>query len=72
MAETEQQKKITTDDIRAKFAEITAGVDNQVEEAKNTAVTIAAMAGAVVVVAVFLFGRSRGKKRTTIVEVRRY
>ena len=72
MAETEQQKKITTDDIRAKFAEITADVDNQVEEAKNTAVTIAAMAGAVVVVAVFLFGRSRGKKRTTIVEVRRY
>lgn len=34
--------------------------------------TVVAVAGAVVVVAVFLFGRSRGKKRTTIVEVRRY
>jgi hypothetical protein len=67
-----EKKKITRDDIHAKFAELTADVDHQVEEARSTAMTVVAVAGAVVVVAVFLFGRSRGKKRTTIVEVRRY
>lgn len=67
-----QKKKITPEDIHAKFAEITADVDQQAESAKDTAVTIAAVVGVVVVLAVFFFGRSRGKKKTTIVEVRRY
>ncbi|MCB0978345.1 MAG: hypothetical protein KDB02_12890 [Acidimicrobiales bacterium] len=71
MAET-APKKITRDDIHAKFAELTADVDQQAEAARDTAVTIAAVAGVVVVVAVFLFGRSRGRKRSTIVEVRRF
>jgi hypothetical protein len=66
------KKKITPDDIHAKFAELTADVDQQAEAAKDTAVTVAAVAGVVVILAVFLFGRSRGKKKTTIVEVRRY
>lgn len=69
---TTPKKKITKDDIHAKFAELTADVDQQAADAKNTALTVVAAVGAVVVVAVFLFGRSRGKKRTTIVEVRRY
>ena len=69
---TPEKKKITADDIHAKFAELTADVDQQAEAAKNTALTVAAVAGAVLIVAVFVFGRSRGKKRTTIVEVRRF
>lgn len=64
--------KITPDDIHAKFAELTADVDQQASAARDTAVTVAAVAGVVVVIAVFIFGRSRGRKRTTIVEVRRF
>ena len=69
---SDRAKKITRDDIRAKFEELTADVDEQAEAARDTAVTVAIAAGAVVVLAVFLFGRSRGRKRTTIVEVRRF
>ena len=68
----EPTKKISSDDIHAKFAELTADVDQQAEAAKGTAVTVAAVAGAVVLLAVFLFGKSRGKKKTTVVEVRRF
>lgn len=67
-----ERKKITREDIHAKFAELSADVDQQAEAARDTAVTIAAVAGVVVVVAVFLFGRSRGRKHSTIVEVRRF
>lgn len=64
--------KITRDDIEAKFRELTGDVDEKAEEAKETAMAIGAVVGAVVILGVFLFGRSRGKKRTTIVEVRRF
>lgn len=72
VAEAQPTKKITRDDIHAKFAELSQDVDQQAEAAKSTAMTVAAVAGVVVVVAVFLFGRSRGKKKTTIIEVRRF
>lgn len=65
-------RKISRDDIEAQFRTITDDVDHKAEEARSTVVTIAAVAGVVVVIGVFLFGRSRGRKKTTIVEVRRF
>lgn len=65
-------KKITRDDIEAKFRQITGDVDAKAEEAKTTAVTIGAVVAAAVVIGVFLFGRSRGQKKTTVIEVRRF
>ena len=38
----------------------------------DTAVTIGAVVAVTVVIGVFLFGRRRGRKSTTIVEVRRF
>jgi hypothetical protein len=65
-------EKITRDDIEAKFRELTGDVDDKAEEAKETAIAVGAVIGAAVILGVFLFGRSRGKKKTTIVEVRRF
>jgi hypothetical protein len=62
---------VTRADIESKLREL----QGEVEEGKQTAMSYALAVGAVIVVGItlsaFLFGRRRGKKRTTIVEVRR-
>lgn len=67
-----EPQKITRDDIEAKFRQLTADVDDRADAAKSTAVAVGAVVAAVVVVGVFLLGRSRGRKKTTVIEVRRY
>jgi len=64
--------KITRDDFEAKFRELTGDVDQKVEDTKETVMAIGGVVAAAVVMAVFLFGRSRGRKKTTIIEVRRF
>lgn len=62
---------ITRDDIEAKFRELQVDVDDTVEQSMGVAV----VAGAAVLVGLlavaFLIGSRRGKKRTTVVEIRR-
>ena len=65
-------KKISRDDIEAKFRSLTDDVDDAAEDAKSTAISIGAVVAAAVVLGVFLFGRSRGRKKTTMIEVRRF
>ena len=67
-----ETKKITRDDLEAKFRELTGDVDEKAEEAKSTAVAVGAIVAAGVILGVFLFGRSRGRKKTTVIEVRRF
>ncbi|MCU1499367.1 MAG: hypothetical protein JWM47_3320 [Acidimicrobiales bacterium] len=67
-----EQEKITRDDIEAKFRELTGEVDERAEAARSTAVTVGVVVAVAVVLGVFLFGRSRGRKKTTLVEVRRF
>lgn len=69
---TDVQQKITRDDIEAKFRTLTGDVDDIAEDAKTTAISVGAIIGAAVIVGVFLFGRSRGRKKTTMIEVRRF
>ncbi len=64
--------KITRDDIEAKLREIQGEVDDTAESAKGVAVAVGAAIAVTVVVAVFLLGRRRGKRKMTIVEVRRF
>lgn len=68
----EAPAKITREDIEAKFRQLTGDVEERAEAARDTAVTIAAVVAAVVVIGVFLVGRRHGRKSTTIVEVRRF
>jgi hypothetical protein len=64
-------QSISRDDLEAKMREITGEVGGEVESAKNLAIAAGVAVVVVVVVVAFMLGRRRGKKRTTIVEVRR-
>jgi hypothetical protein len=65
------RQPITRDDIESKFRELQAEVEVVEDEAKNYAV-IAAVVGVVAVVAVaFVLGRRKGRRRGTVVEIRR-
>lgn len=73
MADDEGGKRaITRNDIEAKFRELSGDVDERAEAAKGTAIAVGAVVAAAVVIGVFLLGRSRGRKKTTVIEVRRF
>jgi hypothetical protein len=62
---------VTRADIEAKLKQIKGEADETVEEAKPYAL-MAAFAGVVVVILLaYLLGRRKGKKKTTVVEIRR-
>jgi hypothetical protein len=66
-----ETRRISRDDLEAKFRELQTEVEGVEEEAQNYAI-VAAVVGVVVVVAIaFVLGRRRGRKRGTIVEIRR-
>lgn len=62
---------VSRDDIEAKLRELRGEVDSVGERAKGGVVVVGAVAALAIVATVYLLGRRRGKKRTTIVEVRR-
>jgi MYXO-CTERM domain-containing protein len=65
------QKPVTRADIEAKLAQIKGVTDDTTEVAGEAAKTGLVVAGLAVVVVAFLLGRRRGRKKSTIVEVRR-
>jgi hypothetical protein len=65
-------EKITPADLEAKFRQLQGDVNEQAESAKTTAATIGAAVAVVVVLGVFLLGKRRGRKRSTVIEVRRF
>ena len=64
--------RITRDDLEAGFRDLTGDVEERAESARSTILSIASAGSIVVILIVFLFGVRRGKRKTTIVEVRRY
>jgi signal transduction histidine kinase len=62
---------ITRDDIEAKFRELQGEVDDTVEQSMGMVVIAGVAAVVGIVVVAFVLGRRRGKKRTTVVEIRR-
>lgn len=62
---------VTRDDIAAKLAEIQGEIRETGERAKVPVLAVGAVAVAALVVGAYLLGRRRGRKRTTVVEVRR-
>ncbi len=65
------QSRITRDDLEAKFRAVQGDVQGAVEDRKSTITTVAVIGGILLVLLVFLLGRRAGKKKTTIVEIRR-
>ncbi len=66
-----QPKDISRDDIERKFRELEGGVGAAGESAKSYALVVGAVAVVAVVGVAYLLGRRRGKKRSTVVEIRR-
>lgn len=63
--------QITRDDLEAKLREVYGGAREEIASTKNTMVSIAAVIGLILLVVTFLLGVRGGKKKTTIVEIRR-
>ena len=62
---------ITKGDLEAKFRQLQGGVEETKDSALATAITVGAVVAVGVVAVAFLLGRRRGRKRSTVVEVRR-
>ena len=65
------EDKITRDQLEAKFRELTGGVSEEVDEVRSQAMAIGLAVVVASVAIVYLIGRRRGRRRSTIVEVRR-
>jgi hypothetical protein len=64
-------ERITRDQIEAKFRELTGDVGDEVESARPQILTVGLAVAVVALAVVFLLGRRTGKRRSTVVEVRR-
>jgi LPXTG-motif cell wall-anchored protein len=62
---------VTRADIEAKLAEIRGVTDTTTEVAEEAVKPALIILGIAIVLGAFLLGRRRGRKRSTIVEVRR-
>jgi hypothetical protein len=65
------QTKITRDDLEAGIRKLQGDAKDRVDDKKKTLVTIGGIAAVVLVLLVFMLGKRSGKKKTTLVEIRR-
>jgi hypothetical protein len=65
------QRLVTRADIESKLREIRGVTDDSTEVAQEAAKPVLIALGVAVVIGAFLLGRRRGRKRSTIVEIRR-
>ena len=64
--------RITREDLESRFREIQGEVVTVPEEARSTVAALVVAVGVAAVVIAFALGSRRGRKRRTVVEVRRY
>lgn len=65
------EPRVNRSDIEAKLREIRGEVNTTATAARPTARTVAIVAGVALLGAAYLLGRRKGKKRSTVVEIRR-
>ena len=65
------QRHITRGDLEAKFREIQDDVQGKVDDKKATLKTVAIAGGVLILLLAYVFGRRSGRKKTTLVEIRR-
>jgi hypothetical protein len=71
MANPNPSPPITRADLESKFRELEGDVTEQVESARSTAITAGVIAAVLLLVLAFLLGTRKGRKRSTVVEIRR-
>lgn len=62
---------VSRSDIESKLREIRGEVDTTATAAKPAAMAVAGVAAVLIIGAVYLLGRRKGKKKSTVVEIRR-
>jgi hypothetical protein len=65
------QRPVTRSDIEQKLAEIRGITEDTTEAAQDATKTGLVVAGVAVVIIAFVLGKRRGRKKSTIVEIRR-
>ena len=68
---TATARPITRDQLEAKLRQIQGGVNEQKEAVASTVLAVGAAVAIGVVAVAYLWGKRRGRKKTTVVEVRR-
>jgi hypothetical protein len=63
--------KITPQDIENRLKALQGDVQGKVDDKKSTIASAAAAGGVVLLLIFFLLGKRSGKKRSTVVEIRR-
>jgi hypothetical protein len=71
MSSVDPTQPISRSDIEGKLREIRGEVDSTATAAKPAAMAIAGVAVVLVIGAAYLLGRRKGKKKSTVVEIRR-
>jgi hypothetical protein len=66
-----QQNRITRDDLEDMFRQLEGGAREQAESARSTVITAGVVAALVLLLLAFLLGTRKGRKRSTVVEIRR-
>jgi len=66
-----QEAPVSPADIAAKLRQIGGEVTDTAEEARGSVVVVAAVAVVALVGVAYLLGRRRGRRRSTVVEIRR-
>lgn len=66
-----QSTKITPQDLQRKLQGFQDGIQGKVDEKRSTIMTAGASVGVVLLVIFFLLGKRSGKRKTTIVEIKR-
>ena len=62
---------ITRGHLEQKLRELQGDIDETKESARSTLITVGAVVAVGVIAIAFLAGRRKGRKRTTVVEIRR-
>jgi len=64
--------KVTKADIEQKLRNLQGDVEHKIASQREKIIGAAIAAGVVMIVLTFLLGRRSGKKKNTVVEIRRY
>ncbi len=68
---TDNDLRITKEDLESKFQSLQDDLQGRASDKKQSIVTIASVASAVVVFIAYVLGRRGGRKRRSVVEIRR-
>ncbi len=71
MSKQQTTTKISPEDLQNKLQAIQNGVQGKVDDKKSTLLAVGGGALVVVIVIFFLLGKRAGRKKTTIVEIKR-